>query len=912
MPFSNNNSSKSTSGQGFANRSSSSSSNSSGRGFANRGSSSTATKKKEEELPSFDTTKVDKSIENATMRIKDAGGEVNPDKRNWFEKLTNLPQGQNGLFDAFEIIGRPFAAQQAWFKGKLDNKPGKEIEKDTIEAFKGKTPRITGSELAREYAGIDNKYGAAAAGFAWDVAADPTNLIPVGPIAKGISKGVGFGAKALDKVTDLVPVVNALKNDALKPAANALKEGIGNVFKYQHGWNRTLSGGNDDTLKNLYNQTENDIKYMSDNSLRDVTGAARESGGVKTGEEVGRLMEKDVPVYGPKISRQFSTDPKITEAADKLIKSNDTLRSWARDNDIPVGEIDGYMRHILSQEEQTLRKSTRAGSIDRPRSGMNNPDKKVLEGRKLQGSAEDINQEIGRKFFEPNSYFATAVGQKKLIEYGNAVKFRREILDNTNFATKLKPGDIAPAGSETINTNNYKFLNNSNNALPNEIGGDYAVTKGVKAALDRYQKLSSDEGINTFLKGYDTVLGGWKRLALFSGGYHVRNAIGAMFNNYVTGMDVPDIVKYSTLAAKEVKNALKGDESKLYDAYRRQGLSSSSQSAVEFAKHGSEPEKAITNVVKDQSRTTGQKALGAINPVKAFDNSQKVGNTVDQVNRFALFKWAVESKGMRPEQAAAKVRETQFDYSQITKAEKEVFTRMMPFYRWSRKNIPFQLRKFAEDPARYSRVDKLRRNAQDSFGLDEEDTPDYMKQNFFMPVTSNGDGTGKMFGANLPVGDLTRLTSPGKLALDSLTTALKLPIELTSNRNLFFNNDIQRFDGQEKKYQIPNSVYGLNIPDGGKDIGGLPVKVAYGLEQAGGQIGRSLGNTFGKKTVSEEENASLKPTMGMSSMLKKYDIKETNYREKQAELRKLMDYIDYLEQEQGKRARSVNDIKKGK
>jgi hypothetical protein len=180
-----------------------------------------------------------------------------------------------------------------------------------------------------------------------------------------------------------------------------------------------------------------------------------------------------------------------------------------------------------------------------------------------------------------------------------------------------------------------------------------------------------------------------------------------------------------------------------------------------------------------------------------------------------------------------------------------------------------------------------------------------------MPVTSNGDGTGNMIGANLPVGDLTRLSNPGKLGLDSLTTALKLPTELVSNRNLYFNNDIKRFDGQEKKYQIPEDIYGASIPGGGTDLGGIPVKWAYALEQLGGQPARALSKTFGVQTQQDAENNSLKPSLGISSMLKKYDIKETNLRAKQAELRELMEYLDYLEQEQGQRARSVNEIKKG-
>lgn len=862
----------------------------------------------------FDTGALQKSIDNAKLRIQDAGGNVSPDRRNGVEKFLNLPEDQNWLFDTLEVIGRPQQALYQWFKGKLDKKPGSEITKDTIKGFKGTAERESGSKLLNEYAGLENKYGRAIGGFGIDVVSDPLNLIPGAAftkIGKGVGKGVSAGTKALDKTTDIIPGVKGLKENTLAPALNSAKEGLGSMFKYQYGWDRTLTGGKDDTLKNLYNQTENQIKYMSENSLKDVTGAAKSAGGVKTGDDVGRLMEKNQAVYGPAL-RPFSTDPKITKAADDLVKSNDTLRQWAIDNDIPVGEIDGYMRHILSAEEQALRKRAKPGAIDRPMSGMNNPDKKILQGRKLQGTAEDINQEIGRKFFEPNAYFSTAVGQRKLIEYGNAVKFRREVLDNPNFATKRQPGVDPPPGSEIINTNNYEFLKNPANPLPDKIGGEYIVTKGVKSALERYQKLTTDDGINAFLKMYDTGLGAWKRLALLSGGYHLRNDIGAKFNNYVAGMDTPDILKYSSMAMKDIKDAMSGKGSALYDLYRKEGLSSTSQNAVEFAKHGSNPEKAITNAVKRDSRSTGRKVAGVLNPLRATENSQAAGNVVDQVNRFALFRWAVEKKGMLPEQAAAKVRETQFDYSRNTNFEKGIATRVVPFYRWSRNNIPFQLRKFAEDPARYSRVDKLRRNFQDSFGLEEKDTPDYMKQNFFMPITGNGDGSGRMLGANLPVGDLTRLSSPGKLGLDSLAGPLKLLGELPSNRNLFYGNEIQGFEGQAKKYRIPEKIYGIDIPGGGKKLGGLPVKMAYALEQLGGQPARGLSKMLGVPTQQELENQSLKPSLGISSLLKPYDIKETNYRAKQKELRELEDMIYYLEQELGQRPRSVRDIKRGR
>lgn len=861
----------------------------------------------------FDTNKLEKSIANAKLRIIHAGGTVDKDERNRVEKALNLPEGQNWMFDALDTLNRP----QQFVYGIMDGIfKGTSRTEGAMKGLKGEQV-IRGSRVA-DAMGIKNKKAKAVAGFVIDVATDPLSAIPaswIGKAGKGAGKLVTNASKGtLGAAEKVVPPLKTLRETKIEPKLQAGKDALGQMFVPKYKWDETLKGNKDNFLKDSYIRTENDIRYMTENSLRNVTDAARSAGGIDTGTDVGRLMEKDLTMHGPRPARQYSTDPKVTKAANDLMKSNDDVRQWAVDNDIPVGEIEGYMRHILSAEEQAARKLKKPSAIDRPRSGMNNPDKKVLNSRELQGSAEDINDQLGRKFFEPNAYFSTAVGQKKLIEYGNAVKFRREVLDNPNFAEKFVHGTVVPPNATVINTNNYKFLNNPNNAgLATEIGGDYLVTHGVKQALDRYNKLTSDQGINAFLKGFDKAMSAWKRGALLSLPYHLRNDLGAKFNNYVGGMDAPDIAKYSVLADRDVFNAIvRGKESKYYNEFRKQGLGSNSQLAVEFAKHGDDADKALRTIVKDRSKTGLRKTADVANPLNVFKTSQELGSFVDQTNRFSLYLWAREAKKMLPEQAAAKVKEVQFDYTDLTPFEREVATRFIPFYRWSRNNIPFQLRQFAKNPAKYANANKLRQDSQEYYGIDDKNMPDYMKNSFMLPVSGDGKGSGSMLGANLPLSDLTKLSTPGKLFVDSINPLLKLGIELPSNRNLFFNSDIEAFKGQQKKYQVPEKIYGMNVPWGGKSLGGLPVKKAYALEQLGGQPVRGLSKIIGKPTVQEQENASLKPTLGISSMFKKYDINETNYRQKQKELRMLMDAIDYLEQEQGVRPKSVTDIKKGR
>lgn len=638
-----------------------------------------------------------------------------------------------------------------------------------------------------------------------------------------------------------------------------------------------------DSLKNE-SSTVRRSKISEIKSVEDEIQALRESAANPV------MMQKEFQ----RPTRDIPNAPKIVQAAKKLTESDNFIRQWATDNDIPVKEIEGYMRHILSKEELALRKQKTGKNIDRPMSGMNNPDKKILEARKNLGSAEDVNERFGRKFFEPNAFFSTAQGQKKLIDYSNAVKFRKEVLTNPDFAVKFKPG-MNIGDNVVINTNNYKFIKEGAGdeleGLVDEIGGDYVVTKGAKEALDRYQKLTTDEGTRGLLKTFDTIQRTWKKLTLLSPGYHIRNIAGGNYNNFIAGMNPHDIAHYGSRSLTDVVNAVRGKPSKMYTEYRDQGLASSNLSRVEF--NGENFEDSMRKLIKEQSRGKLGKVATRLNPLRLPETSRELGEFFDQSNRLSLYSWA-RAKGMTPEQAAAKVREVQFDYTRTTNAENEVLTRLVPFYRWMKNNIPYQLRSFINNPARYSAINKLRTNAQDTMGINEENTPQFMKEQLAIPTSEK-----KFLALNLPVGDLTKLSNPLKLASDSLTPLVKLPIELSSNFNLFKQKPIEKFEGQTKQYSLP----------GGKEFD-IPIKTAYAIEQLGGQVGRGFSQYLQKDGSEDQDNKFRTPSLGISSVLKDYDVKKEQYFQKRRELQELQDELDYIEQQTGNRPRTVREINK--
>jgi hypothetical protein len=169
-----------------------------------------------------------KSINNLKTRL--AAGGVNPeealDKRNWFEKTTNLPKDQNIIFDLLELIQRP---QQALFKGISNIQTGegsfgeglKEgISGNTNLGFKQLLKQATGSDLGDVtydeliQQGEDPGFKTLLksidlvdlAGLAGDVALDPMDV----PLIPVVSKA----GKAVDTAGDIAKVANAVDDVA--------------------------------------------------------------------------------------------------------------------------------------------------------------------------------------------------------------------------------------------------------------------------------------------------------------------------------------------------------------------------------------------------------------------------------------------------------------------------------------------------------------------------------------------------------------------------------------------------------------------------------------------------------------------------------------------------------------------------
>lgn len=134
--------------------------------------------------------------------------------------------------------------------------------------------------------------------------------------------------------------------------------------------------------------------------------------------------------------------------------------------------------------------------------------------------------------------------------------------------------------------------------------------------------------------------------------------------------------------------------------------------------------------------------------------------------------------------AALGVKATQFDYADLTEFERRVMRNLMPFYTFTRNNVPLQLRAMFTEPERFARLGHGWTATQEAFGADErwEESilPRWVRDNLgfvtrYSPADTPGADVmsqvpvvGRMFDSqypiavnmsSLPVTDLEKLTA---------------------------------------------------------------------------------------------------------------------------------------------------------
>jgi len=276
----------------------------------------------------------------------------------------------------------------------------------------------------------------------------------------------------------------------------------------------------------------------------------------------------------------------------------------------------------------------------------------------------------------------------------------------------------------------------------------------------------------------------WKEMATWLWpGFHVRNTMGAWFNNWLGGVDFDDYVATGRVrrAVREMihqpetewrwantKVALKDPElvgrlrmhgtARLYgvpiDELTYGDLAALTDGLGMTANNGRAFAEARLSTEAIEARGTGR--FENFTPTGLYIKSMRgAGTGVENVFRTASFIRGLKDYGDIFE-ARSFTMMRHGDYHDLTDTEYKFVRDVIPFYKWMRTNLPFQVHQLLENPGKLLATVKAQQALFNARGDDYETMlsrmPEWMRRQFIIPVGE--DDAFKVIMLDLPMADL--------------------------------------------------------------------------------------------------------------------------------------------------------------
>jgi hypothetical protein len=733
-------------------------------------------------------------------------------------------------------------------------------------------------------AGVKNKLVRGVGGFGLDVVADPLTYTPFGLAGKGLRAGgekVG-ATRVAEKARGTLPVRLARQvNPNIRPAG------------------------------------------VSPQHFREVRDALRRGRAITaTGEKRARTVAQGIARKLP-----GDTHPQITDALEgrstELLNPDEqkVAKFLQAEYDRMHGEE--HAAGLVGPKFPEFGYSPRRPQSELEREGS----RKRLSGAQLASSKARTNRRPYSEFRggEHDIYTENAPLAYYLRGRDSAVKLgRHEVIQTLHRVGRVwHPGAHIGPGEEV-----YKF---APRRMPSRVDDDELkslLRGGAPAGRNEYRVLHRDlvgtaeQSVPQRLEGLDDVLKVWDRgqgkiktaLTVPNPQYHLTNLYGDLFNAY-HGSNVVSLARSLGVSSRVLKYkakreaALKTLDRQVDPAGKGVKIGGDRVSVAELLdeaeRHGAVGQGFIGRDLADVLDAQGKEAaerLGRGKVTKRLgETGRKVGtgkitgrlaHPIDTIRDISQYREdavrlatyiSARRRGLTPDAATAHVARHHFDYADLTTFERSVLRRVLPFYTFTARNTPLQIRTLFEKPGKFANLEKVREEAQKSSDVPagyEKDLRLFEQQGLPIPVP----GTGQLLYPKLPAMDLSRLTvrDQGNYLMAMLTPLIKTPVELSQNYNFFFRQPIDELlnapgpHGETVRTLKPAPGWLINavrkIPAGqgdallrdlhvrkytdktsGKRVWGWPAKLDYILKQtpASGvalQLGTGLPTSRGQTT----------------------------------------------------------------
>ena len=263
------------------------------------------------------------------------------------------------------------------------------------------------------------------------------------------------------------------------------------------------------------------------------------------------------------------------------------------------------------------------------------------------------------------------------------------------------------------------------------------------------------------------AMGEWKKLVtVVNPGYTVRNMVSDLWNMYLADVPAWAIVAYSAKASRMMVRGLVHKDPKSVEYLR------------EFELRG-----AGSGLFAGDVRTLKHHMAGLAKPgryQRGMDKVLKWNQHRENWGRLIHYMYRTEHEGMSHAMAAREVRKAHFDYTDLTEFEQKVMKNIVPFYTWTRKNVPYQLEKLVTRPGRINLYNKISQEAQNASGGQYSGPLGMAMQGKPMGFQV----AGRIIDPRVGLEDLYNVSNPQQV-IGMLNPAIKIPLELLQNRSTF-------------------------------------------------------------------------------------------------------------------------------
>lgn len=460
-------------------------------------------------------------------------------------------------------------------------------------------------------------------------------------------------------------------------------------------------------------------------------------------------------------------DPNIRNTVLYLQTTYKNLLDTARQVGLSVGEIQYYAPHIRTKESflNHVKQAFGLGTREFGTAG-------IEKGRKLLGTIQELGEK-GIDIFEVNPAIQLA---KKGLVYAKAITSKE-------FASAVAKFAVSKGGVEVTNP-----LLKEMRFLPQHA-----------AVIDNFYSGIKPPELKTIVKGFDEVQNLWKSQALVSPAYHIRNIAGNLWNNYLAGINPAFyaqalVVQMSKKVGAVIKEA------------KQLGVINEGWYAADIADEIAKRVKTVGNLRTAFNPLSRNNLLLRLN--------RRIGTVVENNARLAHY-LSKKSEGLTVEQAARSVKKYLFDYTDLTDFERNILKRAIPFYTWTRKNLPLQLEALIKQPQKVALPVKIINQIESGVEKpNEKYMSAYIEDNIPVRIRKNKERNTEYFllGNWLPYAQAIDVLSQPLTVLVEMTTPLvKTPLELFSNRSTFFKTTFGEPAPIERRYKQQGEFLGRSM-----------------------------------------------------------------------------------------------------